>query len=221
VTNQPIGPNEEHGDLAEQLAEVFDLAEQAVAATVSDEQLEARLAKLLAQDAESLLPHIEIDPVLGLDGYVDLVITTLNGDEIHFDLKSGRAWNEIHFDQKNSRAWNMMYCGTALLDALRDYVDEQLDRANEIKANAQAESTQIVDDARSEAARIIEDAKRLARLENIVSTDDDTDTCDTPIFHAMLDWCRFTEHQATEHCRRRRPAASPLNLTDRKPASIL
>jgi hypothetical protein len=126
TTKKPIGPDEMPEETGELLREVFDLADE-LAATISDEQIEERLAKLLTQDG-ALPPYVyRVDwsqtdwPTLD---YVNIGIAGLNGDVTFVEAKRN------HLDY---------------------YVDRQLDRANEIKANAQAEATQIIEDARTEA----------------------------------------------------------------------
>jgi cell division septum initiation protein DivIVA len=177
--NKPIGPDETPEEIGDLLREIFDLAEQA-AATISDDQIEQRLAQLLGHD-----PGHDEDPwasryYLFGDNWVPVVDTTYTNLDSDLPYIHISSWAPV---------------GHSCHAGLEDYVDEQLDRANEIKANARAEAAKIVEAAEEKAAQILEDAKRLARLEAFVSNDD-PDTCDTPIFEAMQAQRRWLEeHQ--------------------------
>jgi hypothetical protein len=163
ANDKHIGPNEEPEDIGELLRDVFDLADQ-VAATLTDEQIEERLAKLLAQDAESL-PQEPSREVWQRLANVRIDIGRDFDPSAHVDIRpfvdlAERVGNMICLESKNFR--NAARSRPSWRAALEAYIDEQFDRANEIKANAQAEAAQIIDHATKEAARIIEDAERRA-----------------------------------------------------------
>jgi hypothetical protein len=178
TTDKPIGPDEtpeEPEEIGGLLRDVFDLAEQ-VAAAVSDEQVEQRLAELLGRDVD----HDEeswATPYLSDINWVQVTDTTYSVTEA--SRTPYPSWVHLRHSYRG----------------LKDYVDEQLDRASEIKANAQAEAATIVEEARKEAAQILEDARRLAPLEGSVRNDG-ADMCGTPIFEAMRSQRRWLEeHQ--------------------------
>ena len=146
TTNKPIGPDEMPEETGELLREVFDLADQ-VAATVTDEQIEERLAKLLGQAEEPLPQYLsQADWQRFVDQRTEIGQITPTFAFVEAKRSHLPSW--VHLQHS--------YRG------LKDYVDEQLDRANEIKANAQAEADKILDDARRQAAQIIEAAERHA-----------------------------------------------------------
>ncbi len=202
TTNKPIGPDEMPEETGELLREVFDLADQ-VAATVTDEQIEERLAKLLGQAEEPLPQYLsQADWQRFVDQRTEIGQITPTFAFVEAKRSHLPSW--VHLQHS--------YRG------LKDYVDEQLDRANEITANAQAEAVKIVEEAKEEAARILEDARRLAYLEAFVSNDN-IEACDTPIFQSLLSsWCSFTEHQASSVNPPDRTAT--VEGTAREPASI-
>ncbi len=202
TTNKPIGPDETPEDIGGLLRDVFDLAEE-LAATVSDEQIEQRLAELLGQDVgQAEEPWSSSQYLLGDWRHgIDLTYMVVTTEQ--YDVSSFSSW---------------VPAGHSCRAGLEDYVDEQLDRANEITANAQAEAVKIVEEAKEEAARILEDARRLAYLEAFVSNDN-IEACDTPIFQSLLSsWCSFTEHQASSVNPPDRTAT--VEGTAREPASI-
>jgi hypothetical protein len=205
--DKPIGPDETPEEIGGLLRDVFDLAEQ-VAATVSDEQIEQRLAELLGRDVDHdteswTTPDL---PDINWAQVTDTTYTVTEASRTPYP-----SWVHLRHSYRG----------------LKDYVDEQLDRASEIKANAQAEAATIVEEARKDAAQILEDARRLAPLEGSVSNDD-TDMCTTPIFEAMRSQRRWhEEHQpslldppdgSTSLVEGRHPAGAS-KASDRCPAS--